>query len=145
MGATATQHNDRLTLAINVPVAFSIQYLDVYPDSGKGYGSSVRMKGTANGSDAVCYLPGKTWANLKALKLAGVIDADGQYEEEPTEKYSIPVLIKDVTVCRQQMPGQKFADLVVTPMGGAVAPTAPARPAPAPAAKQPHSSGGFIA
>lgn len=152
MGTTATQHNDRLALAINVPVAFSIKYLDVFPDSGNGYGASVRMKGTANGADAVCYLPGKAWANLKALKLAGVIDPAGEYDEEPTEKYSIPVLVKDVTVCRQQMPGQKYADLVVTPAGapGAMtvrpAPAAPTPSASAPAAgKQPHTAGGFIA
>lgn len=104
----------RLDLATNIPVVMTIKYVDVWPDTN-GYGSQVSLKGTVGGDTVVSYLKGKSWANLKALAEAGVIGPYDKSVEEPSEKTNLPVLHGDnVTLCRQQLPGEKYANLVVT-------------------------------
>ena len=117
MGTTATGAR-KLQLTINVPQPMTLRYLDVYPDSGQGYGPSLKAKGTVDGEDVILYVPGKLWAALKALKAAGVI-ADGQYDEEPTERYNIPVLVPEIVITREQKPGAKYAEIVVQAAGAA--------------------------
>ena len=135
MGTTATGAR-KLQLTINVPQPMTLRYLDVYPDSGQGYGPSLKAKGTVDGEDVILYVPGKLWAALKALKAAGVI-ADGQYDEEPTERYNIPVLVPEIVITREQKPGAKYAEIVVQAAGAA-------KPAPKANGKEGHTLGGPI-
>jgi hypothetical protein len=146
MGTTATQ-SSKLAMVPNVPERFTIKYIDVYPGKvkdGKTFSAQVRLKGTHNGADAVCYMNGAVWAAVKALVAGGVIDP-GQYNEDPQEAYSIPVVTEDVILLREQQAGQKYPEWVIRPADGSAPAPRPAATAPAPNAKQPHTSGGFIA
>lgn len=115
---TATKaQSTKLSLAPNMPVVMDIRYVDVYPQKTVGaqvYGAQVSLKGVIDGASTIIYLPGKPWANLKALMLAGVI---GEYDssiEDPPEKVNVPVLNgSSVTLCRRQLAGERFATLVV--------------------------------
>lgn len=135
--STALRPNNKVDMLTNVPIRMSIKYIDVYPDSGKGYGASMRLKGTIDGAEAIVYPKGKVWAAVKALKAAGVIDAGGEYEDEPVEKYSIPVKQADVEIVMKQGPGEKYASFTVNGGGNA----APASPNPRAVAKTPQSIG----
>jgi hypothetical protein len=126
MATAARPANNKVDMLTNVPIRMSIKYIDVYPDSGKGYGASMRLKGTIDGADAIVYPKGKVWAAVKAMKAAGVIDANGEYADEPTEKYSIPVIHADVEMVMRQAAGEKYATFAVNTYGTArVVPTTP--------------------
>jgi hypothetical protein len=114
MTTAARPTDNKIQLLTNVAVSMQIKYIDVYPDSGKGYGASMRLKGFVDGAEAIIYPRGKVWAAIKALKGAGVIDPNGEYEEEPQEKYAIPVKVTaPVEMCMKQGPGEKYATFVV--------------------------------
>ena len=93
---------DRVKLAMdmNVPVTMRVKWCTVWPNdmsknSGKGYGSSVNLTGTAlvDGTwvDASLYAKGKTWQVLKALQTAGVITDNNKAWDDPAEKVTVPV------------------------------------------------------
>lgn len=141
MGATAMQ-SSKLQMVPNKPERFQIKYVNVYPGKerdGKTFAPQVGLKGKHNGADAVCYMNGAVWAAIKALVAGGVIDP-GQYDENPTESYSIPVNVEDVTLLREQQAGQKFPEWVIRPADGTAPPP---RPAPTPPASHagPHIAG----
>lgn len=108
----------KVTLAPNLPVRMQVRYVDVFENDltkngGKGYGASVRLKGTVNGEDAVCYPKGAAWAVLKALQAGGVV-APGEYDDDPAEKYSIPVANGDATLVLEHLPGDKYSNFKAT-------------------------------
>jgi hypothetical protein len=140
MATAARPANNKVDMLTNVPIRMSIKYIDVYPDSGKGYGASMRLKGTIDGADAIVYPKGKVWAAVKAMKAAGVIDSGGEYEDDPTEKYSIPVLHADVEMVMRQAAGEKYANFSINTCGEAR--TVPATPKPVSTTKQPTNIGG---
>src|SRR5258708_21630360 len=85
-----------LKLAPNVPVIMEVKFCDVYPNdpaknNGKGYGSSVSLRGFVDGEDVRVYPKGFTDRTLRTLISADVIEL-GTYYDDPEEKYSIPVL-----------------------------------------------------
>lgn len=120
----------KVTLAPNIPIRMQVRYVDVFENDltkngGKGYGASVRLKGTVNGEDAVCYPKGAAWAVLKALQAGGVV-APGEYDDDPAEKYSIPVANGDATLVLEHLPGDKYSNFKATAAGhGAPAPAPP--------------------
>ena len=90
----------KLTMDLNIPVTMRVKWCTVWPNdlsknSGKGYGSSVNLTGTAfvDGAwvDASLYAKGKTWQVLKALQSAGVITDNQKEWDDPAEKVTVPV------------------------------------------------------
>lgn len=127
----AARPQNKVDLLTNVPIRMSIKYIDVFPNDtsknqGKGYGASMRFKGTIDGADAVLYPRGAVWAAVKALKAAGVI-AESEYDEDPSEKYSIAVRHSDVELCMKQNAGERYASFTVTTVGAAT-PVTTSRP-----------------
>ena len=145
---TATRGTPTVKLAPNVPLQMQIRFIDVWPNdpskdpNGVGYGASLSLKGLINGEEGKCYPKGKLWAVLKALKAGGVIDPAGQYDEEPAEKYSIPVQTADVSLVLEQLAGQRYPEFRAVPVNGR--PTArcrSARPVHTAAARSGSASG----
>lgn len=110
-----------LKMTTNIPVHASLKFADIVPGN---FGPQVRLKGTFDGAEGMLFLPGKVWANLKALKSAGVV-APGEYNEEPESPVELPLLHRDVVLTRSQPAGAKYADLVVETNGKAPPQTAP--------------------
>jgi hypothetical protein len=105
MATAARPANNKVDMLTNVPIRMSIKYIDVYPDSGKGYGASMRLKGTIDGADAIVYPKGKVWAAVKAMKAAGVIDSGGEYANFSIntcgEARTVPATPKPVSTTKQ--------------------------------------------
>lgn len=105
-------------LAVNVPTRTKIRYIDVYPNDtskngGKGYGASLSLKDEAG--DRI-YPKGFLDRNLETLRAAGVI-ASEVYDDNPTEKYSIPVLHGEVELCMEQPAGERYPKFTVKTIG----------------------------
>jgi hypothetical protein len=102
-----------LQMTVNKPMQAVIKYVNVWPNdttknSGKGYGASLNLKGTFDGTpDASVYPKGFLNRNIQALVDAGVIE-DGNYPHDPAERYSIPVVTSDVTLLLEQNAGEKY-------------------------------------
>jgi len=147
MTTTVQRGTPTIALAPNVPIQMQVKWVDVWANDptkndGKGYGASLSLKGIVDGETVKLYPKGKLWAVLKALKAGGVIDPAGQYDEEPAEKYSIPVQTADVTLVLEQLAGQRYPEFRAVPVNGR--PTAPqtAKPVSGGAPKEAHSIGG---
>lgn len=124
-----------LKLAPNVPVVMEIKYVDIYPNdtaknNGKGYGSSVSLRGFVDGVDARMYPKGFTDRTLRILISADVIEL-GTYDDDPEEKYSIPVLDgKQVQLLMEQPAGERYAAFTALNLSRTVGPSKPGREAP---------------
>jgi hypothetical protein len=105
-------------MTVNKPMQAVIKYVNVWPNdttknSGKGYGASLNLKGTFDGTpDASVYPKGFLNRNIQALVDAGVIE-DGNYPHDPAERYSIPVVTSDVTLILEQNAGEKYPSFKV--------------------------------
>lgn len=107
-------------LTVNVPLRTKIKYIDVWPNdpsknNGKGYGASLSLKDEAG--DRI-YPKGFLDRNLETLRAAGVISSGDVYDDNPAEKYSIPVLHGDVEIYMEQPAGEKYARFAVKVIGG---------------------------
>lgn len=114
---------------INVPFAMRIKWVDVFPnDPAKNYGPSLALRGDINGEDCRVYPKGFLDANLGAMVNAGIIEAPsvGDFDYEPAEKYSIPVVQGAVTITLSQPAGEKYAKTVFLTATGKPPVSAPA-------------------
>lgn len=113
----------------NVPVNVDIRFVDVRPgklwnDPNKGQvklPAQVSIKGTLGGTETIAFLKGKVWVNVKALATAGVIApewASKTDELEAVDKVtSLPVLHGKVTATLQKLAGDRWENMVFTPLG----------------------------
>lgn len=102
---------------INVPFHMTLKYVDVWPNDpskdpkGKGYGASLALRGDIDGKDVRVYPKGFLDANLAAMANAGIIETpqSGDFDNDPAEKYSIPVKHADIVVTLSQPAGERYA------------------------------------
>src|SRR5258708_7816493 len=124
-----------LKLAPNVPVIMEVKFCDVYPNdpaknNGKGYGSSVSLRGFVDGEDVRVYPKGFTDRTLRTLISADVIEL-GTYDDDPEEKYSIPVLDgKNVQLLMEQPAGERYPAFVARNLSGVTTSVKPGRETP---------------
>lgn len=112
-----------------------VKFCDVYPNdpaknNGKGYGSSVSLRGFVDGEDVRVYPKGFTDRTLRTLISADVIEL-GTYDDDPGEKYSIPVLDgKQVQLLMDQPAGERYAAFTALNLSRVTTPTKPGRETP---------------
>jgi hypothetical protein len=108
-------------LETNLPLTISAK--DCAIVAGK-FGAQVRLRGKVEGEDAMIFLPGKVWANLKSLRAAGVVPME-EYNEEPTEgeTVEVPLLVQEFELVSRKTAADKYANLVVNVMSAAGIPS----------------------
>lgn len=113
----------------NVPVNTHIRFIDVRPGKlwtdpkgvQKMLPAQVSIKGTFDGVDTICFLPGPAWKNIKALADGGVIDADGMEvgltaanDESLAANVSVPVRDGKVTAVLSKPAGERYEAMSYT-------------------------------
>lgn len=113
----------------NVPVNTHIRFIDVRPGKlwtdpkgvQKMLPAQVSIKGTFDGVDTICFLPGPAWKNIKALSDGGVIDADGMEvgltaanDESLAANVSVPVRDGKVTAVLSKPAGERYEAMSYT-------------------------------
>lgn len=108
-------------LETNIPL--TIEAKDCAIVAGK-FGAQVRLRGKVEGEDAMIFLPGKVWANLKSLRSAGVVPME-EFNEEPTEGevVEVPLLVQEFELVSRKTASDKYANLVVNVMSAAGIPS----------------------
>lgn len=126
----------KLTLAPNVPVAFDVKYADIV--SGQ-YGVDLRLKGLADGQDAVFYLP--VDEAMPQLLAGGILRQAPAYDPNavPPKGLAVRLEVKRLTLVALQQAGEKKPRVVITAAANAGG-AAPA-PTPAAAAAPTHGNG----
>jgi hypothetical protein len=109
-------------LAPNIPVDINVQYCDIVPGN---FGPQVRLKGSIDGEESLVFLPGKVWANLKALRSAGAIDASQEVNEEPEKAEAVAMLAKSLRLNLVKGASDKYANLDVRIIGNGAPKPAP--------------------
>ncbi len=112
--------------AINIPFRLRAKFVDVRPGKmwtdpetrkAKQLPAQVSIKGTFDGVDTICYLPGAVWKNIKALAEAGLIESQDTDALEAVETAtSIPLSTDEEFIATLSKPaGAKYADMEFVP------------------------------